>query len=89
MKLIYTKAVTKDVKKIKDKRLTDQIAMVINNMKDITEISQLKSTKKLSGNPNAYRVRIGNYRLGFYYEKQTIILGRFLKRSDIYKVFPE
>lgn len=57
-------------------------------MKKIIEINEIE-LKKLSGNPNAYRDRIGNYRLGFYYEKQTIILARFLKRNDIYKVFSE
>ena len=89
MKLIYTRAVTKYVSKIKDKKLIAKIIMVVNNMKNLSEIEQIKSLKKMSGHPSAYRIRIGSYRLGLYYEDQTIILARFLKRNDIYKVFPK
>jgi len=88
MKIVYTRAVTKDVRKIKDKKLITKITEVINNMKEISDLSQLQSVKKLSGHPLAYRVRIGNYRLGLYYEDNTITLMRFLKRNDIYKIFP-
>ena len=89
MKLIYTKAITKDVRKIKDKKLKSKIANVIISMKASSEIEQLKSLKKMSGHPSAYRIRIGNYRLGFYLVNETIVLARFLKRNDIYKVFPK
>ena len=43
----------------------------------------------MKGHSYAYRIRIGDYRLGFYFEDNTIFLARFLKRSDIYKVFPK
>ena len=89
MKLIYTKAITKDVKKIKDKKLITKIEIVINTMKASSEVEQLKSLKKMSGHPSAYRIRIGIYRLGFYFEGETIVLARFLKRNDINKVFPK
>jgi len=88
MKIIYTRAVTKDVRKIKDKKLIAKITLVINNMKEATDLSTLQSVKKLSGHPLAYRIRIAHYRLGFYFENNTITLARFLKRNDIYKIFP-
>ena len=89
MKLIYTKSVTKDVQKIKDVRLIAKVIAVIEQMKAVSDLKELKSLKKLSGHPSAYRIRIGNYRLGFYHENDTLILARLLKRSDIYKVFPQ
>lgn len=60
--------------------------IAIENAKNLKEI---KNSKKLSGNPFAYRIRIGNYRLGYYFENNNVELARFLKRSDIYKVFPQ
>ncbi|MBC74145.1 MAG: plasmid stabilization protein, partial [Muricauda sp.] len=42
----------------------------------------------LAGHPNALRIRVGTYRLGFYNENNTLILSRFVKRNDIYKLFP-
>ena len=41
------------------------------------------------GHPYAYRIRIGDYRLGFYFEDNSIDIARFLKRDDIHKVFPK
>lgn len=35
-----------------------------------------------------YRVRVGDYRIGFKYEKPTVIIITILKRNDIYKYFP-
>jgi mRNA interferase RelE/StbE len=88
MNIVYTRAVTKDVKKIKDAKLKNSIKEVIQDLKNATSIIELISVKKMTGHPKAYRVKIGVYRLGFYLENDTITLARFLKRSDIYKVFP-
>ena len=88
MKVIYLRSVVKDVKKIKDPKLKDKILSVIKEMKEASKLEELRSLKKLSGHPTAYRIRIGDYRLGFYFEDGTIMLARFLKRSDIFKVFP-
>ena len=52
-------------------------------------LDSLKGVKKLHGHFFAYRIRIGDYRLGFFKENETIILVRFLKRADIYKLFPK
>ena len=89
MKIIYTKAVTKDVRKIKDKKLISKITIIVKGLKEASNLEQLPSLKKMLGHPKAYRIRIGDYRLGFYLDNDTVILVRFLKRSDIYKVFPQ
>jgi len=88
MKIIFTKDITKDIKKIKDKKLIAKITEVIINMEQVSAIEQLAGVKKLSSQQMAFRTRIGDYRLGFFLENDTIILARFLKRADIYKVFP-
>ena len=89
MEIIYSKKITKDVKGIKDKKIIQKITLVINELKEIDNISQIKNLKKMKGKTaNAYRIRIGEYRLGFFEENDTIILARLVKRSDIYKVFP-
>jgi len=52
------------------------------------KLSELSSCKKLSGSKNAYRIRMGSYRIGFFYETGTAELVRVLNRKDIYKYFP-
>jgi mRNA interferase RelE/StbE len=58
-------------------------------MKIIFLSSFLKDLKKMKGHSIAYRIKSGNYRMGFYKELDQVELARFLKREDIYKVFPQ
>lgn len=88
MNVIYTKTITKDVRKIKDKKLTDKLTAIIQQLKTASSLEEIQQLKKLKGHPAAYRIRVGDYRLGFYYEENTVILARMVKRSDIYKLFP-
>lgn len=55
---------------------------------DKSQLSELTSCKKLSGFKTAFRLRFGSYRIGFFYENETMELVRVLNRKDIYKYFP-
>ncbi|HFC76938.1 MAG TPA: plasmid stabilization protein [Candidatus Moranbacteria bacterium] len=89
MKIIYAREALKDVIKIKSKKLKDKVKSVILDIKSAKNLRDIKSVKKLAGHPSAFRIRVGDYRLGFYFENDTVEIARFLKRSDIYKVFPK
>ena len=88
MKIIYTRAITKDVRKLKDQRIIDRVTQLLEQLEAADSLDELPSLKKMLGHPTAYRTRIGSYRLGFYYEDDQVVLARFQKRSDIYRVFP-
>lgn len=88
MKVVFLNSFKKDLQKLTNTKLKEQIKAVIVATEAAENISQLKNIKKMKGHPFAFRVRIGDYRLGFYLEQNTIVLTRFLKRNDIYKVFP-
>jgi len=89
MKLVFTNTIIKDVKSIKNEKLKTKIHLLISSLKTYDSINEIRGIKKIKGHSKAYRMRLGNYRLGFYFEENSIILARFLKRSDIYKVFPK
>ncbi len=36
----------------------------------------------------AYRIKIGDYRIGIFVESKVVEMARFVHRKDIYKVFP-
>jgi mRNA interferase RelE/StbE len=65
-----------------------QLSKVIDNLSRANKLSELSSCKKLAGFKNAYRVRMGEYRIGFTFENETIELVRVLSRKEIYKYFP-
>ena len=88
MKVEYLKQFSKDLSKINDETLKSNLFDVIIILKNTENINLLSNIKKMKGHSEAFRIRIGKYRLGFYFDGEVIELARFAKREDIYKVFP-
>jgi len=89
MKVLIDKAFEKDVESINDKKLHNLIADCIEQIQKAEKLTEITNCKKLKGSKNAYRIRLGNYRIGFVFENQTIEFVRFLHRSKIYNFFPD
>ena len=51
-------------------------------------LAELRGDKKLAGHRDAFRIRVGDHRLGFFFRKGTIEFARLLHRKDIYRLFP-
>ena len=69
--------------------MKNNIHKTLDILRSSDDIRLLSQVKKIKGHKSAYRIRIGNYRLGFFVEKNTIILTRVLHRKEIYKYFPK
>jgi mRNA-degrading endonuclease RelE of RelBE toxin-antitoxin system len=78
----------KDVQKLNDANVKQQLNTVISEIKAANHLTDLTQVKKLRGHSEAYRIRIGKYRLGFYFTGTHVEFARFAKREDIYKLFP-
>lgn len=87
MKVIFAKFFSKDLEKIKDATLKKEIIRAIIAFENSENILLISNVIKMKGHPEAYRMRIEKYRLGFYFDGETIELNRFVKREDIYKLF--
>lgn len=87
MKIIADKSFEKDLFKL-DKKQKQDVANLIQLLKQIENLSEITSIKKLSAFKNLYRIRLGNFRIGFRLDGDQIILIRILHRKDIYKYFP-
>lgn len=83
-----TKSFNKDISKLRDKKLARKIENVIFDLVKANSINELSNVKKMEGATNAYRVRIGDYRLGIFIIGETLQLTVFAHRKDIYKLFP-
>ncbi|PWK28312.1 mRNA-degrading endonuclease RelE of RelBE toxin-antitoxin system [Arcicella aurantiaca] len=88
MKVDFLAKFDKDVDNILDKSILEDIADVIETVELAENITELKNIKKLVGFKNAYRIKIGKYRIGFFFENQTVEFARVVHRKDIYKIFP-
>jgi mRNA interferase RelE/StbE len=88
MKVEFLKKFSKDLDDLKPKPVKEALIRVIELMEAADNLEKIPNTKKLKGHKTAYRIRIGDYRLGFFFENSTVSLARFVHRKDIYKIFP-
>jgi len=89
MEVKYKPAFIKDFNKIrknKDKKAIYRICF--EDVLHIDSISEIKNIKKIKGYNHYYRVRKGDFRIGFKYEEEQLIFMRVLKRDNIYRYFP-
>jgi mRNA-degrading endonuclease RelE of RelBE toxin-antitoxin system len=56
---------------------------------EISSFAEITNIKKLQGYDNAYRIRIGDYRLGIIFDGEILIFERVLHRKEIYRYFPK
>lgn len=88
MKVVFTSKFSKDLYTIKEKDLVTAIKDTIIALEKATLLNEVAGLKKLKGYKTAYRIRIGDYRLGFYFENGTAIIARFIHRKEMYRFFP-
>ena len=88
MKIEVQKSFEKDISKVGNKLLASKILSLIDDIASLQTISDIHHLKKLHAKENYYRIRVGDYRLGFKVENDVVILLRFMHRKDIYKYFP-
>lgn len=88
MEVVFLRSFLSDIKKINDKKLKSKIKDFIEELENTETTDEIHNIKKLKGFSTAYRWRTGDYRLGFYKDENKIELARFVKRNDIYKLFP-
>ncbi len=88
MKVEYLKKFSKDLDDLSLKSVKRSIIRLIEFMEVVDTLENIPNTKKLKGHKTAYRTRVGDYRIGFFFENSTISLARFVHRKDIYKIFP-
>jgi mRNA interferase RelE/StbE len=88
MKVEFLKKFSKDLDDLRLKSAKEALTKVIELMESADSLDKIPHTKKLKGHKTAYRTRVGDYWLGFFFENATILLARFLHRKDIYQIFP-
>ncbi len=88
MNFEFEKAFVKDFRKLKNKELASSILEVIKQVSKAASPNEIINLKKLSGYKSAFRIRIGDYRIGVIIEKNTITFVAFAHRREIYNRFP-
>jgi mRNA interferase RelE/StbE len=84
----FDKSFEKSIDKLKDQTLLSKIEKLILKLESSNSITEITGVKKLAGHKNYYRIRLGDYRLGFEKIGEKIRLIIVANRKDIYTIFP-
>ena len=88
MKVEFLSHFSKDLDKIRNQNVKTAVQKVIQKVESAQSLSEIPNFKKLSGHKSAYRIRIGEYRIGFFFDGKIVEFARIIHRKDIYKLFP-
>ena len=88
MQVEFLSKFNKDISSINQKSIKTSILKVIKQVEEAKTLSEISDLKKLKGFKEAYRIRVGDYRLGLFISNNKAQFARFIHRKDIYKLFP-
>ena len=88
MKVEFLSSFNKDISKLSSSPVRKSLCKTILALESAQSLSEIPNLKKLSGFTDAYRIRLGDYRLGFFFSNSVVQLARIAHRKDIYKIFP-
>ncbi|RZK15918.1 MAG: plasmid stabilization protein [Hymenobacter sp.] len=88
MKTTFNRHFLKDIGKLPTAELKNEIADIILAVEAANNLAEVQNTKKLKGFKTAYRIRVGDFRIGLVVTQQTVEFVRVVNRKDIYKLFP-
>lgn len=88
MKTDFAASFAKDLRHLNDRCVSKQVEQAIRAIESAETLAELKHLKKLQGTANCYRIRVGDYRIGFIVEENVVRLIRCLHRKDMYRYFP-
>ncbi len=88
MEVEFYKGFDRQIDKLYDKKLLNHIAKAVKSVQDAKTIQDIPKLKKMKLSKTAYRIKVGNYRIGFYFINNIVSFAAFSHRKDIYKYFP-
>ena len=89
MNVEFDKSFLKSLDIIKDSKTLQKVETIILKCESAKVLLEIQNVKKLSGFSNYFRIKTGNYRIGFeLINKNTIRFIIVAHRKDIYRKFP-
>jgi mRNA interferase RelE/StbE len=89
MTLQFDESFEKSIKKLKDQKLKVRLIELIEDFENAGSLSEIPKIKRMQGFQTFYRVRLGDYRVGFELQEDNSVLFILVAhRKEIYKYFP-
>ena len=88
MKASFNRVFLKELSNIPSKTRLKIEELVFKEIQSYSSLTEIPGIKKLKGYNHYYRIRVGDYRIGFKTINDEISFERVLHRKEIYKRFP-
>lgn len=88
MQVLFSRQFEKQIRNVQNKILAKRIEDAIIEVKNASTAVEISDLKKLKGFTNAYRIKLGDHRIGLYISGNTVEFACFMNRKDIYRHFP-
>jgi mRNA interferase RelE/StbE len=89
MNVEYLPSFIKDLKVLRGNPVYQAIyAIAFEEITELSDLREIPNIKKMKGTDSAYRIRVGNYRIGIFITSSTVTFARALHRREIYRYFP-
>lgn len=89
MKTLYLPSFLTDLKALKSTRVFNPIkTLAFEKIPSCSTLDEIRNLTKLTGYDDAYRIRVGDYRIGIFVNGNTLTFARVLHRKEIYRYFP-
>jgi mRNA interferase RelE/StbE len=89
MEVDFRESFSEDLDEISTGSVLKAITRAIENCEAAETFQNIVNMKKMQGHKSAYRIKIGTYRIGIFFEDGKLEFTRVLPRSKIYKYFPK
>jgi len=88
MTVEFLRQFERDIRQLNHGPTVRRIQARIEQIRQAENIQEIPNLRKLRGFDDAYRIRIGDYRMGLFINQNTVTFARFLHRKEIYRFFP-
>ena len=89
MRTLYLPSFIKDLKSLRGLPVYDRVKSVaFDEVPQCRHLNEISNFPKLRKSANAYRIRVGDYRIGVLQKGETLVFARVLHRKDLYRYFP-
>lgn len=85
---VITDEFRKSLRKLNINDVNGKVLETIENVENAQTTQDIRGLKKLKGYKTAYRIRIGDYRIGIHISSETVYFNRIASRKNIYDEFP-
>ena len=86
MRVEFLERCSRDLDKVTQRSIRESVEKIILKVESAKSLSEIPHIKKLSGHKSAFRIRLGNYRIGIFVEGNIVQFARIVHRKDIYKI---